>query len=203
MQQETDSVDSRTTPERAPSKASRPPSGSMPSLHGADTLVSSILASGRYFILLAILGSFITSCAVLLYAFFAGVLDALGDAVQHDFGESGAKQVSVQVITLVDLFLLGTVLYVVAVGFYQLFIDSRLATPVWLKIADLDDLKERLLGTIVVLLAVSFLGYVVSWDGSLSLLGVGAAIGVVLVALSLLLRQFHGPSRRSTNGDEA
>jgi uncharacterized membrane protein YqhA len=83
------------------------------------------------------------------------------------------------------------VLYVIAVGQYQLFVNPNLPTPGWLRIADLDDLKERLLGTIVVLLAVSFLGCVVTWDGSFSLVAAGAAIGAVLVALGLSLRQFH------------
>jgi uncharacterized membrane protein YqhA len=100
--------------------------------HGANGLVGDVLSTGRYFILIAVLGSFITSCAVLVYAFLAGGFGTFSDAVQHDFDVSGAKRISVEVITLVDLFLLGTVLYV-----------------------------------------VSFLGYVVTGDGSFSLLGVG------------------------------
>jgi uncharacterized membrane protein YqhA len=166
-----------------------------PELRGADMLVGGLLSLGRYFILLAIVGSFITSCVVLTFAFFVGVVGSFSDAVQHEFDAEGAKHVSVAVISLVDLFLLGTVLYVVAVGLYQLFVSPRLPTPSWLKIDDLDDLKERLLATIVVLLAVSFLGYVVTWDGGWSLLAVGAAVGIVLVAISLLLRQFRGSSR--------
>jgi uncharacterized membrane protein YqhA len=204
MQNEIDSVAPPTTPDWTPGGTPErlAPRAEFHDLHGADVLVGSVLSSGRYFILLAILGSFITSCAVLLYAFFAGVLPAFGDAIQHEFGADGAKHVSVEVIRLVDLFLLGTVLYVVAVGRYQLFINPNLSTPSWLKITDLDDLKERLLATIVVLLAVSFLGYVVTWDGTFSQLGVGAAIGVVLVAISLLLRQLQHGSRRGTNGEE-
>ena len=167
-----------------------------------EVVVAGLLSAGRFFILLAILGSLITSCAVLVYAFFAGVIDAFGDAIQHEFDADGAKHVSVEVITLVDLFLLGTVLYVVAMGLYQLFISPQLRTPRWLKIDDLDDLKERLLGTIVVLLAVSFLGIVVTWDGSSpSLLAAGAGIGVVLLALGVLLRQFRGSAGRRASED--
>lgn len=200
---EIDSITSTTTGDRTTEVALPPTTADLPALHGADMLVGEVLASGRYFILLAIVGSFITSCAVLVYAFFAGVIDAFGDAIQHEFDADGAKHVSVEVISLVDLFLLGTVLYVVAVGLYQLFINPRLPTPRWLKIHDLDDLKERLLATIVVLLAVSFLGYVVTWDGSLHLLGAGAAIGVVLIAISLLLRQFRTRPQRPTDEGDA
>jgi uncharacterized membrane protein YqhA len=197
MQHVSDSVDSSTasgwTDDMSMAEAEH--------LTKPEVVVGGLLSGGRFFILLASVGSLITACAVLVYAFLAGVIDAFGDAVQHPFGADGAKHVSVEVITLVDLFLLGTVLYVVAMGLYQLFISPKLRTPRWLKITDLDDLKERLLGTIVVLLAVSFLGYVVTWDGSLNLLGAGAAIGLVLVALGLLLRQFRGPSEQHSNRD--
>jgi uncharacterized membrane protein YqhA len=202
MEHEIDAISPTTAGGPTPEIAPRPPTTVLPALHGADALVGEVLASGRYFILLAIVGSFITSCAVLVYAFFAGVIDAFGDALQHEFGADGAKHVSVEVVSLVDLFLLGTVLYVVAVGLYQLFINPNLTTPGWLKIHDLDDLKERLLATIVVLLSVSFLGYVVTWDGSLNLLGAGVGIGVVLVAISLLLRQFRAGARRREDEPE-
>lgn len=203
MQPQIDSVDSPATPDwTEPQHLRQTDEVPPPSMHGADLVVGTMLTFGPYFILLAIVGSFITSCAVLMYAFFAGVVDAFGDAVQHEFDTAAAKHVSVEVISLVDLFLLGTVLYVIAVGLYQLFVNPRLPTPRWLKITDLDDLKERLLATIVVLLAVSFLGYVVTWDGGFGLLAVGAGIGVVLAAIALLLRELREVPRRSMSEEE-
>jgi uncharacterized membrane protein YqhA len=162
-----------------------------PASDGAERLVRRVLSSSRYFLLLAVLGSFLASCAALVYAWFAGVALVLGEFAAPEFSSTGIKRVSVEVISLVDLFLLGTVLYIVAAGLYQLFIDPDTPMPGWLQIADLDHLKERLLSTVAVLLAVNFLGYVVTWDGGYTLLGVGAAIGVVLVALALLLGRFQ------------
>ncbi len=156
-------------------------------MHGAARLTSQVLSSGRYFLLLAILGSFFAACGVLIFAVAAGVAEAIDDVRHPGLDPGGVKHISVEVISLVDLFLLGTVLYVVAVGLHQLFIDSRLPAPGWLHISDLDELKERLIGTVIVLLAVSFLGYVVTWDGTFDVLGIGAAIGVVVVALALVL----------------
>lgn len=156
-----------------------------------EVLVGRLVSKGHYLILLAIVGSVVASGGVLVYAWLAGIAEAVDDVKHSGLDPEGVKKVSVEIISLVDLFLLGTVLYVVAVGLYQLFVDPRLPTPRWLKISDLDDLKERLLGTVVVLLAVSFLGYVVTWDGTFSLLGVGGAIGVVMVAIALLLGRFH------------
>jgi uncharacterized membrane protein YqhA len=160
-----------------------------------EALVGRILSTSRYFILLAILGSFVAACGVLIYAWVAGFAQWASDYIHPELDPGGIKKVSVEVISLVDLFLLSTVLFVVAIGLYQLFVDPRPRRPRWLRIADLDDLKERLLSTVVVLLAVSFLGYVVTWDGAINLVGVGAGIGIVMFAIAQLLQRLHHSSR--------
>ena len=100
---------------------------------------------------------------------------------------------------LIELFLLGTVLYIIALGLYQLFIDRDIYLPPWLEIRTIDNLKERLLSTVVVMLAVSFLGFVVTWDGTMNILALGVAIGLVLASLAYILslsRQPNDVSRR-------
>ena len=95
-----------------------------------------------------------------------------------------AKGLILGVIELTDLFLLATVLYVIAIGLFELFIDDRVVLPRWLEIHDLDDLKEKLIGVIVLVLAVLFLGQVATWDGSRDLLGYGTATALVIAALT-------------------
>jgi uncharacterized membrane protein YqhA len=181
------------TAERSPANGRIEAPEPKPEVGAVETLVGRLVSNGHYLILLAIVGSVLASGGVLVYAWLAGIAEAVDDVSHSGLDPDGVKKVSVEIISLVDLFLLGTVLYVVSVGLYQLFVDPQLPTPRWLKISDLDDLKERLLGTVVVLLAVSFLGYVVTWDGTFNLLGVGGAIGIVMVAISLLLGRFHRP----------
>jgi len=60
--------------------------------------------------------------------------------------------------------------------------------PHWLVIANLDDLEEKLTGIVVVLLAVTFLVNVVTWNGNLNILALGVSIGLVLFALGYLLK---------------
>lgn len=91
-------------------------------------------------------------------------------------------------IKLVDVVLLATVLHIVAIGLYGLFIDSRLPVPGWLRITDIDSLKQRLSGVIIVVLGVVFLEQVISWDGERSLLPLGLSIAAVIAALSYFLR---------------
>ena len=68
-------------------------------------------------------------------------------------------------IEVIDLYLIGTVFYITALGLYELFIDDQVPTPGWLHITHLNDLKGKLLGVAVVIMAVLFLGHLVSWDG--------------------------------------
>jgi uncharacterized membrane protein YqhA len=150
-------------------------------------VVRRILASSRYFIVVAVVGSFVASAAALVYGGLSTlrvVTQAYGAGV---FDEKGAKLLAVELVTIIDLFLLGTVLYIVAVGLYELFVDPGLPMPGWLRISTLDDLKERLLGVVVVLLAVTFLGSAVTWDGNTNILAFGLAVGLVLGVVSLTI----------------
>ena len=144
-------------------------------------------------------GSFAASAAALVYGGLATakvVLQTIGSFGSGDLNEKGVKLLAVELVTIIDLFLLGTVLYIVAVGLYELFVDPGLPMPPWLRITTLDDLKERLLGVVVVLLAVTFLGNAVTWDGSQNILALGLAVGAVLGAVTLsmaTLARAHGP----------
>jgi uncharacterized membrane protein YqhA len=95
-------------------------------------VVRRLLASSRYFIVVAVVGSFVASAAALVYGGLSTarvVLQAYGAGV---FDEKGAKLLSVELVTIIDLFLLGTVLYIFAVGLYELFVDPGLPMPVLL-----------------------------------------------------------------------
>jgi uncharacterized membrane protein YqhA len=152
-----------------------------------------ILSSSRYMIAIAVIGSFLASIVTLIYGGIS-VIGIIINIFSHgDFTANGGKSLAVESIEVIDLFLLGTVLYIVALGLYELFIDDRLLMPSWLVISDLDDLKTKLTGVIIVLLAVTFLANVVSWDGSANILALGLSIGLVLFALGFLLSTSFKP----------
>ena len=149
-----------------------------------------IFAASRFVIGLAVIGSFVGSAILLVIATVTLFNIAWNEIVDFDpenLSGHHIDRLAVDLIEITDIILLGTVLYIVALGLYQLFIDHNLALPRWLKVNDLTDLKRDLIGVVVVLLGVSFLGEVVNWEGSSNVLPLGAAIALVIAALGFIL----------------
>jgi uncharacterized membrane protein YqhA len=149
-----------------------------------------IFAASRFVIGLAVIGSFVGSAILLVIATVTLFNIAWNEIVNFDpenLSGHHIDRLAVDLIEITDIILLGTVLYIVALGLYQLFIDHNLALPRWLKVNDLTDLKRDLIGVVVVLLGVSFLGEVVNWEGSSNVLPLGAAIALVIAALGFIL----------------
>ncbi len=147
-----------------------------------------LISASRFLIVVPALGSFIAATAVMLYGAVEIVL-LIGENVSHGVSSKGAKTLALGFIEVVDLFLLGTVLYIIALGLYELFVDDKLPLPGWLSIHNLDDLKNKLTGVVILVMGVLFLGQVVSWDGERDLLPYGAAIALVIAALTYFLSQ--------------
>jgi len=152
--------------------------------------VRNIFAASRFIIGLAVLGAFVGSAILLVVATVSLFSIAWNEIVNFEPGNLGGRHIdrlAVELIEIIDVILLGTVLYIVALGLYQLFIDHNLALPRWLKVNDLTDLKRDLIAVVVVLLGVSFLGEVVNWEGDNDILPLGAGIALVIAALGFIL----------------
>ena len=150
-------------------------------------MFSRILGASRFLIILAVIGSLLAATTLLIY----GLLET-GQLIwttieAGEVSRKGAKAIALEFIEIVDLFLLGTVFYIIAIGLYELFISSDVQVPGWLMIKTLDDLKNKLIAVVIVVIGVLFLGQVVGWDGEKDLLGYGAACALVIAALTYFL----------------
>jgi uncharacterized membrane protein YqhA len=163
-------------------------------------MLAKILAQSRYIVVISVIGSLLASVMVTVFAGVDTVRIAVALLRSGPQADDLGKRVAVGATELIDLFLLGTVLYVIALGLYQLFIDRDVYLPEWLEIHSLDTLKERLLSTVIVMLAVTFLGSAVTWGGSINILGLGGAIGLVIVALAYTLNLSSRRSQASREG---
>jgi uncharacterized membrane protein YqhA len=94
------------------------------------------------------------------------------------------KDTIVSILTSIDAILLGTVLLVIGYGLYELFVDTDIAVPEWLEINTLDDLKAKLNGVIVAIIAVVFVGVLVETMDPHAVMYYGAGSGAVVLALA-------------------
>ena len=151
-----------------------------------------LLSSSRYVVIAAVLGALAASLSLFVYGLAETAVVITQTIAKAEVSSKGAKALALEFIEIVDLFLLGTVMLMIALGLYELFIDAELQLPDWLQIRTFDDLKHKLIGVVIVVLAVLFLGHVVAWDGQRDLLRLGAAIALVIAALSYFLSTAKG-----------
>jgi uncharacterized membrane protein YqhA len=145
-----------------------------------------ILGMSRFLIFIAIIGMVVNAIGLLLY----GAINTYRVIVQVAGGgeaQMSAKQLMLACIEITDLFLLAAILYIIAMGLYELFIDATIRLPPWLIITNIDDLKHKLISVVITILGVTFLGQVIAWDGGSSLQPLGIAVGVVVAALTYFL----------------
>lgn len=139
-------------------------------------------------IILAVIGSLLAAFTLIIYGFLRVIAVIWNLISERDLTDNQEERLSIEFIELIDVFLIGVILLIVALGLYQLFIDEKSTLPSWLRIRNLDELKHRVIGVICVVLGVNFLSNVSEWNGGIDILYLGAAIAIVLAALVLLLK---------------
>jgi uncharacterized membrane protein YqhA len=154
--------------------------------------MKTVLGASRYLILLAVVAAFASAVTLLVFGAYETGLEIL-----HILSGEVPTSISVTFIELADLFLLGVVLYIIALGLYELFIDDSIPVPEWLQIHTLDDLKAKLISVVIVVLGVLFLKQVVAWDGQQNLLTFGGGIALVIAALTYFLSYKSGKKKSS------
>lgn len=140
-----------------------------------------VIGLTRYAVFVPALASIIG--AILLMA--QGSLEILKVVYSAISREYGLKESIVEVLTAVDAILLGTVLLVIGYGLYELFIDAEIEVPLWLRVRDLDDLKSKLIGVVVAILAVVFVGVFVDSNRSEDVISYGVGAGALVVGLAI------------------
>jgi uncharacterized membrane protein YqhA len=147
--------------------------------------ISRLVGFSRYFIVIDVIGLFAAFMALTISSVWSTFV-VIYSAAFHDVEQ---KELVGKLVQQADTALLATVLYVIALGLYSLFVDDDIPMPAWLQIHHLDDLKQLLAAVVVVVLGVLFLGYALTWNGSSELLTVGLACAAVIAALSFFLWQ--------------
>ncbi|MBO9341438.1 MAG: YqhA family protein [Roseiflexus sp.] len=143
----------------------------------------------RYIIIVAVLATLIAATALILFGTVETYVVIRDVFSKGEFTSKVAKTLLLSFIEITDIFLLATVLYIVALGLYELFIDHQVPVPNWLEIRTLDDLKDKLIGVVIVVIGVGFLGQFTTWNGETNLLISGGGAALVIAALTFFLGQ--------------
>lgn len=141
----------------------------------------------RFIVLVPALGMLLGAVTLTI----VGAIEVYQTILSAFDGHSEAKDFVIAFVEIADVFLLAVVLFIIAIGLYELFIDEIPGLPEWLVFDSLDDLKSQLIGVVVVVLGVFFLGRALHGDNALNLLYLGGGIAAVTAALSLFLRAKH------------
>ena len=140
-----------------------------------------ILGLTRYAVFVPAVASIIGALLLMAQGSIS-ILTIVVDAVLYD---AYLKETIVEVLTAVDAILLGTVLLVIGYGLYELFVDTKLEVPEWLEVRDLDDLKSKLIGVVVAIISVVFVGVFVDTNRAADVVAYGVGAGALVAGLAL------------------
>jgi uncharacterized membrane protein YqhA len=149
--------------------------------YSSHQTVRRLIGWSRYFIIVDVIGLFAAFMALMISSVYSTFFYIFKALVDNDISQ---KALVGKLVQQADTALLATVLYVIALGLYSLFIDDSIPMPHWLRIRSLTDLKELLASVVIVVLAVVFLGFALTWDFQVNLLVPGLSIGAVIAALA-------------------
>ena len=154
------------------------------------TLFTRMFGATRYIMTVAVLAVFLGATVLLV----DGIVQMVG-AVWYRFigGQAEASDsvaLRVEVIEAVDVILVATVLFVIAFGLYQLFVDPTLRStlPPWLRISAISSREVRLAGMVITVLSIIALTQALESHGGAGN-GLGFEIAAIIAAISLFLYQ--------------
>lgn len=155
-----------------------------------------ILGLTRYAVFVPAIASIIGALLLMAQGSIS-IISIVFDAILHD---AYLKDTIVEVLTAVDAILLGTVLLVIGYGLYELFVDNKLEVPEWLEVRDLDDLKSKLIGVVVAIVAVVFVGVFVDTNRAADVASYGLGAGALVAGLALFALATRKDSKKSPAG---
>ena len=174
---------------------------SLAALHSSARASTALMIAGwtRMLAIVPAMGLLAISAALVLVT-TKDVAHATAEAVA---GHLALVDLAVEYVEFTDMYLLGIALFIMSLGIFSLFITDRVPTPAWLDFHDFDDLKERLVSVIVVMLGVYFLGVVLKGGNGLDLLWLGLSIATIILTMSAFIRFVFQKGHEAPAGDDA
>lgn len=137
-----------------------------------------IVEKSRYLALIGVVGLLVAAIAAFGWGFYkTGLL-----VYEVTIGASASTSVIVDLVKIVDFFLIATTMLIFSASLYELFI-AEVNLPDWMIAHNLYDLKSKLSSMIVLVLAVKFLEEAFLAEDAYDLMLTGIAIAVISAVL--------------------
>lgn len=137
-----------------------------------------ILERSRYLTLIGVFSLLVASIA----AFAWGTIKTVSTTLLVIQTLGADSSIIIELIEIIDIFLISTTILIFAASLYELFID-KLDLPEWMLAHNLYELKGKLSSMIVLVMAVKFLQKFVDAKDPAELLQRGIAVGIVSAVL--------------------
>lgn len=161
-----------------------------------ERVFESLLWNSRYIVLFGVIfGSL--SAIVLFIAGSLEITTILLEFVNLSEGHLSHEEILIGVIGAIDFYLIGLVLLIFSFGIYELFISeidiARRGGSFGniLEVENLDDLKNKIIKVIIMVLIVSFFQRILSMEftTAIEMLAMAVSIGVICVGVYFIGRQ--------------
>ena len=138
-----------------------------------------LIGNLRYLVIVAVIG--IALQAVATFGWAAWIT---GDFIVDLLSSSAWREdeTVVELLQVLDLYLIGTVLIITAIGLYELFIGA-VKLPEWLVIRSLSDLKTKIVEVIVLVIGIKFVEKLVTAKEPIDVLWYGLGSAAVMAVL--------------------
>jgi len=159
--------------------------------------VRALLSRARYLVMVAVVGLLVMSSATFVWA-VAKTLKLIGQLL--DGGWRGDVAL-VDLLGVIDLYLLAIVQLIVVIGLYELFVGD-LDVPGWLEVTSLDDLKKSIIDVLIIFVGVKGIEGLLESKRPLDKLIYAGASATLIVALSLFRLVRSSGKRPTLENDE-
>jgi uncharacterized membrane protein YqhA len=156
---------------------------------GPQRVFERALALSRLIVLIPVVFLMLDAAASFVYG--ADILIRTLTEVVGGPGHVGARLG--RFLVVMDTFLVGVTLMILAFGFYELFVITKEPAggkywlPGWLQMHDIEDLKARVVSMLILVAAITFVDRLVESKNTQEVLFLGVGVSIIIVALTAFL----------------
>ena len=143
-------------------------------------MLKRLLERGGLVVIIPVITLFISAIVFGLYGAYLTIESGIKFFTTPEYRE--VIELVPKFFSVIDMFLLAMVLYIFALGLYELFV-GKLNVPPWLSIESVDQLKAKLASVVILFVAIAYVKLLVDWQNPVDTLLFGAATGILIAVL--------------------